>query len=117
MKIVIDIPDTDIPKQTTFISVYLKVTNGKICQCTYPFQELPKGHGRLIDADEALKGIDELLQSPWFKEDTLIAQRYMKDAMVTVRTLCIFDAQTIIEADKDVPDIYVGEMEGENDIR
>ena len=67
-----------------------------------PFVEVPTPHGRLIDADEALKGIDELKQSPWFNGDTALAKRIRFDAIGIVRALCIIDAPTIIEADKEV---------------
>ena len=51
MKIVIDIPDSKIPKEQELISVDLHFIDGKVCECTYPFEELPKGHGRLVDYD------------------------------------------------------------------
>ena len=40
MQIVIDIPDSDIPKKQELISVDLHFINGKVCECTYPFEEL-----------------------------------------------------------------------------
>lgn len=33
----------------------LHFIDGHICECTYPFKELPKKHGRLIDASELIK--------------------------------------------------------------
>lgn len=40
MKIVIDIPDSDVPKKQEVISVNLHFIDGKVCGCTYPFEEL-----------------------------------------------------------------------------
>lgn len=52
MKIVIDIPDelyNSILNETYCGNLYKELKNGIV---------LPKGHGRLIDADEALKAIE-----------------------------------------------------------
>ena len=51
MKIVIDIPDNEVPKRREIVEIGLQFMGGEVCECTYPFQILPKGHGRLIDAD------------------------------------------------------------------
>ena len=52
MQIMIDIPDKDIPKRQDVLTVDFVFIDGHISQCDYPFQELPKGHGDLKDADE-----------------------------------------------------------------
>ena len=54
---------------------------------------LPKGHGRLIDADELLK------KSEWFGEELTFDNPY-PFGTVAVDTLDIDKAPTIIEADK-----------------
>lgn len=41
MQIVIDIPDSEIPTKQEIVSVDLHFIDGKICGCTYPFEELP----------------------------------------------------------------------------
>ena len=41
MKIVIDIPDNEIPTQQDIISVELHCIDGKIFGCNYPFAEFP----------------------------------------------------------------------------
>ena len=55
MQIVIDIPDSDIPKKQELISVDLHFINGKVCECTYPFEELvtPKiGRWKRVSMDK-----------------------------------------------------------------
>lgn len=61
MQIVIDIPNKDIPKHQEVIDVPLHFMDGKVCEARgYGFVELPKGHGRLIDADALpLNAIDD----------------------------------------------------------
>ena len=60
MKLIIDIPDNEIPTKQDLLSIDLCFFNGKVSQCDYPFMELPKGHGRLIDADALpLNAIDD----------------------------------------------------------
>jgi hypothetical protein len=52
MQIVIDIPNSDISLKQNVITLDLHFIDGHICECTYPFKELPKKHGRLIDANK-----------------------------------------------------------------
>lgn len=49
MRLVIDIPDDEVPKRREIVEIGLQFMDGEVCECTYPFQILPKGHGRLID--------------------------------------------------------------------
>ena len=56
MQIVIEIPKSEIPKYQDIIEIPLHFIDGKVCEAGgYDFDVLPKGHGRLIDADELLK--------------------------------------------------------------
>ena len=55
MQIVIDIPNSDIPLKQNVITLDLHFIDGHICECTYPFKELPKKHGKLIDEREVKK--------------------------------------------------------------
>ena len=59
MQIVIDIPNSDIPPKQDVITLDLHFIDGHICECTYPFKELPKGHGRIGDLDRLKKEIRE----------------------------------------------------------
>lgn len=52
MQVVIEIPKESIPQNQEILIVDLHFIDGQICECNYPFQELPKNHGRLIDADD-----------------------------------------------------------------
>lgn len=55
MKILIDIPDSDVPKKQELISVDLHFIDGKVCECTYPFEELIAPRvGRWIPVSERL---------------------------------------------------------------
>ena len=40
MKIIINIPDNEISKKQNILTVDLHFIDGKVCECTYPFQEL-----------------------------------------------------------------------------
>ena len=99
MQIVIDIPG-EWKTRIEYNRRPNTIECGELVESIWRGKILPKGHGRLIDADEVLKGIDELRQSPWFNEDTALAKRIRLDAMGTVRDLCVKDAPTIIETDK-----------------
>ncbi len=77
MKIVIDIPDNEVPKRREIVEIGLQFMEGEVCECTYPFQVLPKGHGRLIDVSE------------YFKKEFGDARMFLDKAT------------TIIEADKE----------------
>ncbi len=59
MQIVIDIPNSDIPLKQNVIILDLHFIDGHICECTHPFKELPKKHGRLIDADALFQDLRE----------------------------------------------------------
>lgn len=60
MKIVLDIPEKDIPKRQEIVTIDLYFIDGTVCAASYPCEELPKGHGRLIDADVVKEGIGNL---------------------------------------------------------
>lgn len=91
MKIVIDIPDNEVPKRREIVEIVLQFMEGEVCECTYPFQVLSKGYGRLIDADAYQTKLEEK------------AKRL--NNLDTINGLCgavalLSDTETIIEADK-----------------
>lgn len=92
MKLVIDIPEKDIPKNLGTMVIHLSFCDGTISQCNYPFEVLPKGHGRLIDADELDTSV---LQAGFAYAMTRSKLRYTAG---DVRQK-IANAPTIIEAD------------------
>lgn len=49
MKIVVDIPDNEIPTKQDIVTVDLHFIDGKVCECDYPYMELPKGHREYND--------------------------------------------------------------------
>lgn len=53
MKLIIDIPD-EVYNDGTFLD-YFHVMSGELVETIYNGTPLPKGHGRLIDADELSK--------------------------------------------------------------
>ena len=59
MKLVIDIDDKDIPKRQDAMDIHILFIDGEVCDCDYPFIELSKGHGRLIDADVLTDGFED----------------------------------------------------------
>lgn len=40
MKLLIYIPDDEIPKRQEIMSIDLHFIDGKVCECTYPFEEI-----------------------------------------------------------------------------
>ena len=85
MQIIIEIPESNIPKEQDIIEIPFHFMDGKVCEAGgYGFDILPKGHGRLIDAN-ALE--DHL------KED---ADEWDNYALARVE-----DAPTIIEANRE----------------
>lgn len=82
MQIVIEIPESEIPKQQDIIEIPLHFVDGKVCEAGgYGFDVLPKGHGRLIDADsmKTMKSIQsanfnavELIRLWIDRQDTII---------------------------------------------
>ena len=93
MQIVIEIPNKDIPKHQEVIDIRLHFIDGHIVDADeYGFMELPKGHGRLIDADsiyQIVRPIEETDDGWGITGETAI--RLIHEA--------INRATTIIEAD------------------
>ena len=57
MQVLLYIPDKSIPiNPHDFMDITLIFCDGEITQCSFPFRVLPKGHGRLIDADALITG-------------------------------------------------------------
>ena len=92
MQILINIPDNEIPTKQDLLSIDLCFFNGKVSQCDYPFMELPKGHGRLIDADALDINIQQYYES---QLNNSYAKAFV-EFMAFVDTV-----PTIIEADKE----------------
>lgn len=92
MKIVIDIPDKDIPERGQYmLDAYFDFHTGELCSCSYPYIVLPKGHGRLIG-------------SPTMKEieNTIGGKNDFADC-IRESVKAVFDnAQTIVPADKEM---------------
>ena len=84
MQIVIDIPNTDY--QVILTKIMLACHGCKIT-------ELPKGHGRLIDADELFEKVGRISPNSQRQHDDIGLFMYM-----------ITNSSTIIEADKGVSD-------------
>ena len=92
MKIVIDIPENEVSKRREIVEIVLQFMDGEVCECTFPFQVFPKGHGRLIDADYIkLFSIDH---------DCWNDVEY-EGVIKVVPVIAIDNASTIIEADKE----------------
>lgn len=49
MQILIDIPNEEVPNNQEIIDINLHFIAGEVCECSYPYIVLPKGHGRLIE--------------------------------------------------------------------
>ena len=42
MQIVINIPEEDVPRVQAIMTIDLHFIDGEVCECTYPYEVLPK---------------------------------------------------------------------------
>lgn len=90
MQIVIDISNSEIPKQQDIIEIPLHFIDGKVCEVGgYEFDVLPKGHGRLIDANDVKSYFSD-------REGDDFTAFHFYDAVES--------APTVIDADKEQED-------------
>ncbi|HAH18427.1 MAG TPA: hypothetical protein DCL29_05400 [Eubacterium sp.] len=53
MRIILEIPDSDIPKKQEIITVPIHFIDGTVCEAGgFGFDVIPKGHGRLMILSE-----------------------------------------------------------------
>lgn len=101
MKIVIDIPEkylnSNIIDVTLFPGADNTITDVNVENEYAEFQVLPKGHGRLIDADDLIQDITDDAQLCIFNSES---ERIVHDEMVNFAVDRLADCSTIIEADK-----------------
>lgn len=105
MKIVIDIPNEDYEFIKNLRSVIISSRgDGKIVQLINAIKNgtpLPKGHGRLIDAEKLANDVNALKDN-WYKDFNMNeyeSGRY--ESYDYVETITIEEAPTIIEADEE----------------
>lgn len=92
MKIVIDIPDEQYKRICDHTDgVYDMISLLTIIENGTP---LPKGHGKLIDADKLIKKLEATANIEWNKQ--VGSSKGLKDAIDIIDD----DVPTIIEADK-----------------
>lgn len=96
MQIVIDIPNSDISLKQNVITLDLHFIDGHICECTYPFKELLKGHGRLIDADALVVVFKDMAKCEWNQKVSPISWAYAFEDTIDE----IDNAPTILEAEE-----------------
>ena len=59
MRIVIDIPDNEVPKTQEVVATYIHFIDGEVCELgNYGVMTLPKGHGDLIDREEVNNALE-----------------------------------------------------------
>ncbi len=90
MQIVIKIPNEEVPNNQEIIDINLHFIDGEVCECSYPYIVLPKGHGRLIDADKTTLLSDLFCYTKY----TGIDEAPYEDA-----TKALEFAPTVVEAD------------------
>ena len=107
MKLLIDIPE-DVFKRTVFYREFRDIND---CVTTIKALEnaipLPKGHGRLIDADAFIAFMEDVTERQRYKE-LLIDERITVDDVIKAvieslqnKGLAEGNSPTIIEADKE----------------
>lgn len=91
MQVIIDIPESDIPKQQCIIEIPLHFIDGKVCEVGgYAFNVLPKGHGVLKDVTNLMRGLYTDIQTV---EELFISSDVYK--------MIDEECPTVIEADKE----------------
>ena len=93
MQILLDIPDEDVPNKQEIMDISLHFIEGEVCECSYPYIVLPKGHGRLIDVDVLTTSLEEYRITAYSEYDE------GRNQMLAWICEDILDAPTIIEAD------------------
>lgn len=88
MQVIIDIPKEYVPKHQNIIDIRLHFIDGHICECDYPYKELPKVHGELKD-------ISLFTKHPIWMEN----KRRTGEDDAVVLLWDILKAPTLIEAD------------------
>ena len=53
MKLIIYIPDNEIPNRQEIMSINLHFLEGSVCECDYPFEEIKKGEWKITKAGYA----------------------------------------------------------------
>lgn len=99
MQIMIEIPNEEVPNKQEIIDISLHFIAGEVCECSYPYIVLPKGHGRLIDADLIAKqyGLGDATK---YGNKNAKQQDFSYSTMMMYEIAdMIDDAPTIIEAD------------------
>ena len=91
MQIIIDIPESEIPKRQDIIEIPLHFIDGKVCEAGgYRFDVLPKGHGRIGDLSKIYDRLNDA------QIEGTVEYKGLGEAK---QIIC--DAPTIIEADKE----------------
>ena len=91
MQIVIDVPEKDVPNSQEIMTINLHFIAGEVCECSYPYMVLPKGHGRIGDFDALIKQMDARIKT-WRDNDAMWYAAVVETAINEV-------AQVLIEAD------------------
>lgn len=88
MRIVVEIPDNEVPKTQEVVATYIHFIDGEVCELgNYGVMTLPKGHGDLIDRDDVL-----------FNKYKIASHYLDYDEVVNVQD--INDIKAIVPADK-----------------
>ena len=60
MRIVVEIPDNEVPTTQEVVATYIHFIDGEVCELgNYGVMTLPKGHGDLIDRDTVVSEINK----------------------------------------------------------
>lgn len=100
MQIVIEIPDEvykDIESRDWKNPIWAR---DSLMRYIHEGVVLPKGHGRLIDADKLMIEIGDLKKSPWYNENINEAYVVRRNAVEMIEIVCIEAEPTIIPAEE-----------------
>ena len=99
MQILIEIPDSEIPKNQELVHLSLHFIDRHICECSYPYMELPKGHGPLIDQYAAIKAVDD--RHEYLMRDPIYRKKKGNQIDLIGIKQHIWDIAPIVEKDKE----------------
>lgn len=92
MKLIINIPDTDIPKRQDILSIDLCFVGGQVGQCTYPFEVLKQEPIEVLqEIREEIKDI-RVFNNVYNKNGAIVAMSYRDGISVKEEVIAIINS-------------------------
>ena len=92
MTLLIDIPDTDIPKRQDMLEIDIMFIDGHISQCTYPFEVLKREPIEVLqEIREEIKDI-RVFNNVYNKNGAIVAMSYRDGISVKEEVIAIINS-------------------------